>query len=137
VGARGFAGGKQRAGRKRHIRVDTPGVLLAVVVHPANLPDRQGGKLDFNAMGKTFPRLQRIWADQGYTGGLIPWAAQEYGVRREVVYPTFRQLQRSAPEVVPDLGYAPGFHGVPKRWIVERTCSWLGRQRRLSTDDQR
>jgi putative transposase len=120
-GVRGFDGGKKVAGRKRHILVDTQGFLLAVVVHPANIPDRQGGKLVLQAMGSGFPRLQRIWADQGYTGTLIPWAAQEHGVNLDVVYPAFRQLQRYAPDVAPDLGYQSGFQVIPKRWIVERT----------------
>lgn len=136
-GARGFDGGKKVAGRKRHILVDTQGFLLAVVVHPANIPDRQGGKLVLQALGSAFPRLQRIWADQGYSGALIPWTAQEHGVRLDVVYPAFRQLQRYAPDLARDLGYRPGFRVIPKRWIVERTFSWLGRQRRLSKDYER
>jgi len=136
-GVRSFDGGKKRAGRTRHILVDTHGFLLAVVVHPANLPDRQGGKLVLNALGGAFPRLRRIGADQGYTGALIPWRAQEHGVRLEVVSPVFRQLQRDAPDVAADLGGAPGFRVIPKRWIVERTCSWLGRQRRLSQEYER
>jgi putative transposase len=136
-GLRGFDGGKKLAGRKRHILVDTQGFLLAVVVHAANLPDRQGGKLVLNALGGAFPRLQRIWADQGYTGGLIPWTAQEHGITLDVVYPAFRQLRRYAPDLTADLGDAPGFHVVPKRWIVERTFSWIGRQRRMSKDYER
>ena len=136
-GVRGFDGGKKLAGRKRHILVDTQGFLLAVVVHPANVPDRQGGKLVLQAMGSAFPRLQRIWADQGYTGALIAGTAQEHGVRLDVVYPAFRQLQRYAPDLATDLGYQPGFRVIPKRWIVERTFSWLGRQRRLSKDYER
>lgn len=131
---RGFDGGKKLAGRKRHFLVDTQGFLLAVVVHPANIPDREGGKLVLEAMRGTFPRLQRIWDDQGYTGGLIPWTAQEHGMTLEVVYPAFRHLKRSAPALLPDLGDRPGFRVVPKRWIVERTFSWLGRHRRMSKD---
>lgn len=88
-------------------------------------------------MGRIFPRLERIWADQGSTDALIPWAAQEVGVRLDAVYPAFRQLQRYAPDLARDLGYRPGFRVIPKRWIVERTFSWLGRQRRLSKDYER
>ena len=58
-------------------------------------------------------------------------------MRLEVVYPSFRQLQRYAPDVVSDLGYQPGFQVVPKRWIVERTFSWISRQRRMSKDYER
>ena len=136
-GVRGFDGHKQVAGRKRHILVDTEGFLLKVVVHPANLPDRVGGRLVLDAVGENYPRLQRIWADQGYTGTLIRWAAEEYGLTVQVVYPEDRQLKRYAPDVLPDLGYAPGFRVIPRRWVVERTFSWLGRHRRLSKDYER
>lgn len=54
-----------------------------------------------------------------------------------MVYPTYRQLQRYAPDLASDLGYAPGFRVLPKRWIVERTFSWIGRQRRISKDYER
>jgi putative transposase len=136
-GVRGFDGRKKLAGRKRHVLVDTQGFLLAVVVHAANLQDRQGGKPVLNAMDGAFPRLARIWADQGYTGALIPWAGQEHGVRLEVVYPALRQFRRYAPGLAADLGDAPGFRAIPKRWIVERTFSWIGRQRRMGEDYER
>lgn len=136
-GVRGFDGGKKLAGRKRHMLVDTQGWLLAVVVHAADLQDRQGGRRVLAAAGEHFPRLQRIWADQGYTGELQRWAAERYGLTLEVVYPPTRQLKRDAPEVLPDTGYEGGFQVIPKRWIVERTFSWLGRQRRLSKDYER
>jgi putative transposase len=134
---RGFEGGKRLAGRQRHILVDTHGCLLAVVVHAANIPDRAGSKLVLEALRGAFPRLQRIGADPGDTGALLSWVAQQYGITLDVVYPASRQLQRYAPELVPALGYAPGFRVIPKRWIVERTCSWLSRQRRLTKDYER
>jgi hypothetical protein len=85
-----------------------------------------------------FPRLQRSWADQGYTGGLPPpWTAQERGVLLEVVYPTSRPLQRYAPDIVSDLGQGPGFCVLPKCGIVELAFSWIGRQRRMSKDYER
>lgn len=136
-GVRGFDGAKKLAGRKRHILVDTQGWLLSVVVHAADLPDRQGGQLVLAAAGDHFPRLRRVWADQGYTGTLQRWAAEHYGITVEVVYPPFRQLKRYAPEVLPEAGYEGGFQVLPRRWVVERTFSWLGRQRRLSKDYER
>lgn len=136
-GLRGYDGNKKLVGRKRHILVDTEGFLLSVVVHAASLPDRKGGQRVLQAAGGSFPRLQHIWADQGYTGTLARWAAQEYGWTVQVVYPAHRQLQRYAPDVLADLGYEAGFHVIPRRWVVERTFSWLGRQRRLSTDYER
>jgi putative transposase len=144
-GVRGFDGNKKLVGVKRHILVDTEGFLLSVVVHAANIPDRKGGQwvLETAAAGRSLPRLQHIWADQGYTGTLVRWAEQEYGWTVQVVYPTDRQLKRYAPEVLADLGGsagdapASGFHVIPRRWVVERTFSWLGRQRRLSKDYER
>lgn len=133
-GVRGFDGAKKLAGRKRHILVDTEGWLRSVVVHAANLQDRQGGRLVLAAAGERFPRLQHSWADQGYTGGLQEWATSRYGMTLEVIYPPLRQLKRYAPDVLAEMDNAAGFQVLPKRWIVERTFSWLGRQRRLSKD---
>jgi putative transposase len=81
--------------------------------------------------------LQHIWADQGYTGTLVRWAEQVHGWRVQVVYPQLRQMERYAPDVLAELGHAPGFRVIPRRWVVERTFSWLGRQRRLSKDYER
>jgi putative transposase len=136
-GLRGYDGNKKLVGRKRHILVDTEGFLLSVVVHAASIPDRKGGQWVLEAAGDAYPRLQHIWADQGYTGTLVRWAEQEHGWRVQVVYPDHRQLKRYAPDVLADLGYESGFRVIPKRWIVERTFSWIGRQRRLSKDYER
>src|SRR5690348_16247693 len=136
-GLRGYDGNKKLVGRKRHILVDTEGFLLSVVVHAASLPDRKGGQRVLQAAGESFPRLQHICADQGYTGTLVRWAAQEHGWTVQVVYPANRQFKRYAPDVLADLGYEPGFHVIPRRWVVERTFSWLGRHRRLSKDYER
>jgi putative transposase len=67
----------------------------------------------------------------------VRWAAQEYGWTVQVIYPQFRQLKRYAPELLADVGYAPGFQVIPRRWVVGRTFSWLGRQRRLSKNYER
>lgn len=136
-GLRGFDGNKQLVGRKRHILVDTEGFLLSVVVHAASVPDRTGGQWVLQAAGRSFPRLQHSWADQGSTGTLVRWATQEYGWTVQVVSPMDRQLKRYAPDVLAELGDTPGFHVIPRRWVVERTFSWFGRQRRLSKDDER
>jgi putative transposase len=86
-GPHGFDGAKKVTGRKRRLLVDTEGLLLKVVVHPANLHDRLGAKLVLGALGSAFPRLRPIWADQGYTGALGEWSREQLGIDLEVVYP--------------------------------------------------
>ncbi len=136
-GPHGFDGAKKITGRKRHLLVDTEGLLLKVVVHLANLHDRLGAKLVLGALGTAFPRLRQVWADQGYAGALGEWSREQLGINVEVVYPWWRQLQRYAPQVLADLGYRTGFHVLPRRWVVERSIAWLGRSRRLSKDYER
>jgi putative transposase len=107
-------------GRKRHILVDTLGLLLTVVVHSAAIQDRDGAKLE--AIRGRFHRLKKIWADGGYAGALIEWARS-----------TFR-ARGLALEIVKRPEGATGFVVLPRRWVVERTFGWLGRNRRLSKD---
>lgn len=106
-------------GRKRHIVVDTQGLLLAVKVHPADNQDRDGAKLVLPRLLGRFPRLERIWADGAYAGKLVQWAQRTGGWQLEVV-------RRPAHQHT--------FQVLPRRWVVERTFAWLGRQRRLSKD---
>jgi|TARA_B100001971_G_C18060290_1_gene467558 putative transposase len=106
-------------GRKRHIVVDTQGLLLAVAVHPANIQDRDGAKLVLQRLLGRFPRLERIWADGAYAGKLVEWARHSGGWKLELV-------RRPAHQHT--------FQVLPRRWVVERTFAWLGRQRRLSKD---
>jgi putative transposase len=106
-------------GRKRHIVVDTLGLLLVVVVHAASLSDTEGA-LDVGAkLRGRFPRLQYIWADQGYKDTMITW---------------FRQWLQVVVEVVTRPAAQQGFVVQPKRWIVERTFGWFNRQRQLSKE---
>jgi transposase len=118
-GARGYDAGKKIKGRKRHIVVDTLGLLLAVVVHPANIQDRDGAKLVLPKLVGKFSRLQLIWADGGYAGQLIAWT---------------QELGHWILEIVKRSDDVTGFQILPKRWIVERTFAWFGRYRRLSKD---
>lgn len=99
--------------------VDTLGLLLAVVVHAANVQDRDGAKLVLAKLAGRFPRLWLLWADGGYAGALLVWALVVAGV---------------VIEVVAKPAGATAFAVLPKRWIVERTFAWLGRCRRLSKD---
>ena len=130
---RGYDGAKRLAGRKRHILVDTNGLVLAACVHGADLPDRDGGRrLLAEGLGRKLPRLELVWADGAYTRGFREWAQEELGWRVEVPYHRDRQLWRYGLEEKPR-----GFRVLPRRWVVERTFAWLSQVRRLSKDYER
>ena len=105
-------------GRKRHIAVDTLGLILAVVVHAAHIQDYDGAWLVFAKLRGRFPRLTKLWADSRYQH-VVKAAQRVFGWVLEIV--------KRSPG-------AQGFEVLPKRWIVERTLGWLGRSRRLSKD---
>jgi len=115
----GYDAGKKVKGRKRHLLVDTLGLIWGLVVHPGDVQDRDGAKLVLEGARGRFPRLRLIWADGGYAGQLIGWVQQICGWVLEIV-------KRSDD--------ATGFAVLPKRWIVERTFGWFGWYRRLSKD---
>jgi putative transposase len=128
---RGYDGAKRLAGRKRHILVDTGGLLLAAKVHGADLPDRDGGRRLLSE-GQGLPRIELLWADGAYTGGFREWLSRRLGWRLEVPHHLDRQLWRYGLEEKPG-----GFHVLPRRWVVERTFAWLGLSRRFSKDYER
>ena len=112
-------------GRKRHLLVDTNGLVLKAVVHAADVQDRDGGRLVLHALGfcqeqpSPFPRLRHLWADGGYAGRFVDWVRQRFGWTLTIV--------RRSPE-------QRGFAALPRRWVVERTFGWFGGFRRLSKD---
>jgi putative transposase len=119
-GIKGFDAGKLVKGRKRHILVDTLGLLIAVVVTGANVQDYHGAKPVLGSVKDRCPRLKVVWADGIYEKQwLIDWVRTECGWELTIT-------KRSDKE--------KGFKVVPKRWVVERTFGWLGRYRRLSKD---
>ncbi len=117
-GERGYDAGKKINGRKRHLLVDTLGLIIAVVVTVASVQDRDGGKLVF-ASAQNQPRLEKVWAGGGYRGEFLAWTKEHCAWEVEIV------LQD------PD---QKGFVVLPRRWVVERTFGWLNRCRLLSKE---
>jgi putative transposase len=122
-GERGYDGGKKIKGRKRHIVVDTLGLLLAVVVTAANVDDARGAEQVLDRLTpKSFPRLKLFWGDNKYHNHrLYGWMKDHSQGRWEL-------------EVKKRPAGSKGFVVIKKRWVVERTFAWLGRYRRHSKD---
>jgi len=143
-GVRGYDGGKQVKGRKRHLLVDTEGFVLTVCVHPANIMDRDGVKLLLPESIRTqFPRLQHVWLDAGYNGRGKgkDWIERTLGWSAEIVAHPPRYKKVWVFEDVPDdqIDWSkylppPGFRVLPRRWVVERTFAWQAQARRLSKE---
>jgi putative transposase len=122
-GPKGYDGGKKVTGRKRHILVDTLGLLIACVVHTADIQDEDGAK-DVMARAKArFPRLKLVWADSRYACKRLP-------ERAWLLFGWVLAVVRRPPG-------SRGWVRLPRRWVVERTFAWMGRNRRLSKDYER
>ena len=119
-GPRGFDAAKQIKGRKRHILTDTTGLLIAAVVHAADIQDRDGAPALLAAIRYAFPWLRHIFADGAYAGAKLEKALARLGTWRL--------------EIIRRADAAKGFKVLPRRWVVERTIAWLNRNRRLAKD---
>ncbi|WP_168589298.1 IS5 family transposase [Saccharopolyspora sp. ASAGF58] len=125
---RGFDMGKKTTGRKRHLVVDTLGLLLVIMVTSASVQDRaeRGGREILRRLAARFPSIALVWADGGYANsvvnGLLAWAKEKLGLVLEIV--------KRSDDV-------KGFQVLPRRWVVERTFGWLIRNRRLARDYER
>jgi putative transposase len=148
--ARGYDGGKKVRGRKRHLLVDTEGLVLKAKVHSAKVPDQDGIKLLLKGVGDRLPRLSHLWVDAGYQGRGKEWAENVLGLSVEAVHRT----PKPTPEKVAMIWAQEwskegweidwqkllprrGFEVLPRRWVVERTFSWLSQNRRTSRDYER
>jgi putative transposase len=147
---RGFDPAKQVEGRKRHLLVDTEGLVMKVRVHSAKVPDQDGIRLLLEPVRGRLGRLSHLWVDAGYQGRGKRWAEEVVGLSVEVV----RKAPKPVPEEVAErwarewakegkqvnwqrLMPPRGFRVLPRRWVVERTFSWLGQNRRMSKDYER
>jgi putative transposase len=147
---RGYDGGKKVRGRKRHLLVDTEGLVLKAKVHSAKVPDQDGLRLLLESARTAVWGLKLLWLDAGYEGRGKRWAEEILGLHVEVV----RKPPKPIPEKVAKIWAAEwakegekidwqklmpprGFRVLPRRWVVERTFSWLGQNRRMSKDYER
>lgn len=119
---RGYDAGKKVNGRKRHLVVDTIGLLVIVLVTAASLQDRDDARPALAAVRKAFPSLSLVWADGGYAGKLVEWAKAAARIVVEIVRKP--EGQRT-------------FEVLPRRWVVERTLAWITKCRRLDHDYER
>ncbi|HOZ70557.1 MAG TPA: IS5 family transposase, partial [Chitinophagaceae bacterium] len=118
-GDAGFDSGKKTKGRKRHLVVDTLGMVMIIVIHAANIHDSVGARQVMKSLqDKYLTGIQKIFADGGYIGELIDWVRLQFGWKLEIV-------KRNE---------TGRFKVLPKRWIVERLFAWLSFHRRMSTD---
>jgi len=122
AGESGYDAGKKIKGRKRHLAVDTLGLILTMVITSAAVQDRDAAKTLIQSLLGGFGRLQIIWADGGYLGSLVEW------VKR------LRPFGKLHLEIVRRCDRSAGFKVLPKRWIIERTFGWLVKSRRLCRD---
>lgn len=129
---RGYDGAKKLNGRKRHLLVDTGALVLRAVVHPANVPDREGAGLVLEGITQRYPHLTHLWVDAGYAGTTVADIGQAMGLTVQVVRRPRRWVWWPTDQEPPPM--PTGFQVLPRRWVVERTFAWLGRWRCLSKD---
>jgi putative transposase len=147
---RGFDPAKKVEGRKRHLLVDTEGLVLKAKVHSAKVPDQDGIRLLLESARAKLSRLKHLWVDAGYQGRGRRWAEEVLGLSVEVV----RKSPKPVPEEVAKMWAQEwakegkevdwqrlmpprGFRVLPRRWVVERTFAWISHNRRMAKDYER
>ena len=120
--SRGYDAGKKINGRKRHIAVDTCGLLLTILITGGNVQDRDAARTLLQALRTCFPTIRLVWADSGYAGKLVDWATTHLAL---------------TVQIIAKLAGQTTFIALPRRWCVERTFSWINRCRRTVRDYER
>ena len=136
-GPRGYGGGKKTSGRKRQALVDTQGNLLKAKVHPADIHDRRGAEPLLRGLAARFPRIAPLWADSAYRG-LKAWLALTLGWALTITkhrWTGLRGVWLAPGQRPPEI--PRGFHVLPRRWVVEGSIAWFGRNRRPAKDYER
>ncbi|MGB3635662.1 MAG: IS5 family transposase [Rubrobacteraceae bacterium] len=149
---RGYDGGKKVKGRKRHLLVDTEGFVLKAKVHSAKVMDAEGIKKLLEHAGEAFPRFAHLWLDAGYRGEdkgkdwvekVLGWSVEmvqhpRKTASKETLMKWAGQWLHEGVKVDWEKLLPPrGFQALPRRWVVERTFSWIGQNRRMSKDYER
>lgn len=118
----GYDAAKKITGRKRHLAVDLGGLMVDLLVTPADVPDRDGARQLLARLHAAHPEITTVWADSAYAGELVDWAERELNITIKIV--------RRPPD-------AQGFIVLPRRWVVERSLAWFMRARRNCRDYER
>ena len=103
-------------GRKRHLLVDTMGLVLKVVVHTADVADRDGARRVMGGLHERYPRMRLVWSDRGYNGALAGWMKEHLGWALKIVEPPRRWVR--VPEGAEPPPYPKGFIVLPRRWVA-------------------
>ena len=148
---RGYDGNKKVRGRKRHLLVDTEGLVLKAKVHSAKVPEQDGLRLLLESARSGLSRLKHLWLDAGYEGRGKRWAKEVMGLSVEIVRKPPKPVPEKVAKVWAQEEWAKegkqvdwqrlmpprGYVALPRRWVVERTFSWISQNRRMSKDYER
>ncbi len=147
---RGFDPAKKVEGRKRHLLVDTEGLVLKAKVHSAKVPDQDGLRLLLESARSRLSRLKHLWVDAGYQGRGRRWAQEVLGLSVEVVRKPQKPISEKVAKAWAEewakegkevdwqrLMPPRGFRVLPRRWVVERTFAWISHNRRMAKDYER